>query len=853
MPGTVNGIGTMYYGRSNEEQHAGICEQCNNETILRNYETKLWFTIVFIPIIPLGRKQILNDCSHCRRHYVLTPEQWAESQQAAIEESAQHMATNPDDPQSMASMHATLVACNRHDEAAELLTMLEARFADNVDVQMYLGSWYENQGNDARATEHFQHALKLEPDNPAPRRAVGIELMAKGQLNEARELFSALKPPSEYYDPLVWFLLAQAYQENQRPEEALEVYQLILAASPEVAKEKSFRQAVRVTEEALGREKSCVPKDHFFKSRGFVIGTLVTAALIGLVLLNGYIANHRDLYVVNGLPVPMTVRLNDDEDTVSLPAVSYRTVELPEGTHQVEIVKPESLAGPVEFSFSSGWFGRFFNTPAFVLDPSRTTAVTWEQTVYAENPRLADEADAKSKVHFGQPLTYYDDVDYLFEEFPESIQVKNNEQARRTRVAMYKGSAIDLLGMYGDNVSPAAESELLERLLLAAPDDTTVLSSYIYAANAADTMDQALDFLAAGLDERPLRVQWHRYYQSFLMRDNRTEELLKRYDAYLEKEPNNSHLLYLRGRLEPTADKSTAYFDRAIEADSKNWNAWAGKAFAQMARADFAGALRSLDKAKLINPEDEQITRQRRQTMLALERYGPVETALKKEIKEHALNLNAHLALMDLYCRTGREAEAEQAHNTYVAQLNASGLPGAEQYRSMSVMSLDYRKQDFQAFVNHSKESGIPQADKTAAVSAAIETNDPAKAAGIFDSGDVEVTSNWALELSIAWREKGNREEADKWRTTAIDLLMQEGPESVYVANLLKRSKEQPVTQAEVVDINMEPSQKALMLLALAENAVDREAMLSLAEKLNFARDFPYHFLRRSIEAARRQ
>lgn len=62
MPTTVNGVGTHYYGRKNRAARISVCRACGRQGMLESYDTRLWFVIVFIPIIPLGRKRIIDQC-----------------------------------------------------------------------------------------------------------------------------------------------------------------------------------------------------------------------------------------------------------------------------------------------------------------------------------------------------------------------------------------------------------------------------------------------------------------------------------------------------------------------------------------------------------------------------------------------------------------------------------------------------------------------------------------------------------------------------------------------------------------------------------------------------------------------
>ena len=107
MPSTVNGIGTRYAGKKNLERFTGRCEFCRNVAELQNYETMLSVCILFIPIIPLGRKQILNDCQRCRRHRVTSLAKWREIKSNSIESSLAALAQQPNDPDAVCGMLQT--------------------------------------------------------------------------------------------------------------------------------------------------------------------------------------------------------------------------------------------------------------------------------------------------------------------------------------------------------------------------------------------------------------------------------------------------------------------------------------------------------------------------------------------------------------------------------------------------------------------------------------------------------------------------------------------------------------------------------------------------------------------------
>jgi len=263
MPTTINGIGTHYYGKNDIEHFQGVCDQCNDATTLCNYETKLWFVVIYIPIIPLGRKMILSDCSSCGQHYVMPLHEWENIKKSEIEGSANEFSENQDDPEVALKMFNTLLSFNKKTESEKMANILALKFADDLDVQMALGVWHEQAGRSHEADDCFGNALEIDPENPGPRRAVGVGKIEQGKMKEANELLSVLLPPSEYYDPIVFYMLGKGYQAQEDHAQAMEQFGLVAEQTPEWLSDSTFRKSVKQSEQALGRMESILPKKWF--------------------------------------------------------------------------------------------------------------------------------------------------------------------------------------------------------------------------------------------------------------------------------------------------------------------------------------------------------------------------------------------------------------------------------------------------------------------------------------------------------------------------------------------------------------------------------------------------------------
>lgn len=264
MPTTINGIGTQYYGKRNPRVYNAVCESCGNHTKLTDYETGYYFVVIFIPLIPLGKKQILGDCAACRRHRVLPLKEWERMREEAIDEGMAALAANPNDPSKAIELLGTMTVFNRMEDAFDLAGATAQSHADDVDMQLGLGGWYEEQGRTAAGDECFQRAISLQPDYPPCLRVAAIDLIQAGKPSAAAEKLAKFRHPSELFEPALFVMLASCYQEQNQHEEALNEFKLLIDAVPEVGKDKQIRKQVKKSEKAAGRADTILPKKGLF-------------------------------------------------------------------------------------------------------------------------------------------------------------------------------------------------------------------------------------------------------------------------------------------------------------------------------------------------------------------------------------------------------------------------------------------------------------------------------------------------------------------------------------------------------------------------------------------------------------
>ena len=305
MPSTYNGIGTHYYGKKNIHKRTGACSQCRRAGELTSYDTRLWFVVFFIPIIPLGRKRIVDYCRACTRHYAVDADKWETAKQLEISGALEKYRANPT-PEDAIAAHQQLINFHQFDQAAEFRKSMHEKHGDNAKVQAYLGAALAHLGQLDESEKHFARALALRSDLPEARVGMAAGHVRAGKLDDARRLLDFLEKPgsSRLYSLEPLDKLARAYQKANRHDDALAIFATLQKELPKLAEAKWFRKLVASSEKLSGCRESQLPKLKFSWKRLFTPqpsaaggprvtwrGLLIVGILLALVVLGFVISN----------------------------------------------------------------------------------------------------------------------------------------------------------------------------------------------------------------------------------------------------------------------------------------------------------------------------------------------------------------------------------------------------------------------------------------------------------------------------------------------------------------------------------------------------------------------------------
>ncbi len=421
MPQTYNGIGTWYHGKSNVHRVRGVCEFCGSVADLKSYDTTNYFVFLYLPIIPLKKMRILNECSHCQRHLRMTAKEWIDRKTEAFRQLKVQLSEKPDEPQVV--VDALETAIGYQDEAlfGRLADTIGDDVSEHADVQNALGEGYSYFTNTPQAIQAYEKALMLE-DTPERRERLAVSYMKNRESERAEKLLEHISEESK--DKLSYLvLLLQSYQAEGKHQDALRVFERLERIEPAVAEDKELIKLRKISRKHAASGKpvrtailETSKSAGTSKGSGHLMPKLIVPGLILLVLL-GYLGTsiYKGLNVpvvlVNGLATPYTVTLNDQE--YELPAGQLLEVRVSEGEFQLTTAKNAPIACQETLMISRSFWGRPFRSDTYVLNPDRLGVIEYMRVPYVDASNM-NPPNAETRLHTGPVFHEFRDIDFPF-------------------------------------------------------------------------------------------------------------------------------------------------------------------------------------------------------------------------------------------------------------------------------------------------------------------------------------------------------------------------------------------------------------------------------------------------------
>lgn len=851
MPTTVNGVGTHYYGKSDVTKRTGTCRSCGANTTLESYTTRLWFVILFIPIIPLKRVRLLDYCPRCSRHWVANPEQFEMSRQLAVSGAMEKFRDQPSVDAAL-MVHAQFLSFHMHSEADEFRKAALQRFPQSAELRAGLAEHLDQTGGWPEATALYEQAFELKSDLPEVRGSLAWRRLHENKLDEAFDLLDFLCKPGagQSFNLASLEHLAKAYHKAGNHERALEIFGHLLREIPAYSEQHAFRKLVTKSEQALHQHPSILPEKTFsvrglFDSKSGTHAPWVRWAVFGLIALflftvgmaglNEYQRQHRTLHIVSAFAQPVSVSVDGGPAVV----VTQRSeVPISEGKHQVQVTGPFNRKSEIEIR--SGYWSRWTRSPVWTFNVGNVAALYSTKLHYAVNPTPSESIWLNDS-----ELSYVPHVDYPFTQPPPSIQVEGNKTVTKTHVGIKaippSTTFLSLRGLVDQDVVLAFAEGHLERN----PNDALLLNVYGNDDQTGE-VERVTAFLKAGLWKKPISVPWHRAWQHQKSVAANEAALIAEYDAQLEQAPDDASLLYLRGRVGSDRTDQLKFFRLANEkAPQLGWPLMA-LGYDAANRGAWDEAKGHCEKAVNTLRSDPSFRNLWHFVRMANGEAASVETEYRQQLQgqEYAEVMTAFFYLADSLAQQGKNDQIRPTARDFLTKLAG---PGSGELQVSFEPFLDYVSANFDG-MRQRKETSNPTGQPGFQFQCLLALGEPDQATKLNDFDKIIDDWHERLGLSVAYSLAGNQAQADEWRTKACDKLKESGDADERRAAALLQN-ENPPSDNDLDEILLRINDTALLLTAAAQRFPDRKTELNQrAARLNVSRLPPYLLVKKAVE-----
>lgn len=846
MPQVVNGCGTWYYGKKNLQRHSGVCGACKSATTLSSYDTRLYVVVFFIPIVPLGRKHIIDECAACRRHGAMPMADW----QTAQRRSQQTLDNYQQRPTDAKLAEEAVTACVGYRDLPAFLKLapeIEKNLAGDVKTLCMLAAVYDLFGRISE-TERLLRAVLTQKDEPETRELLADCLLRQGRPAEAEPYLQHIVQQGipDRVDAL--YQLAQGYQLKGEHEKALVVFQQCEMVNPLINRDATF-QRLRDTsatnlgtgrvvkpEEVVRKARSAQARRRFFKVAPVVV-LLGVLAYLALAWIQG---TRCKVHLVNGLDRPYTVRLNGAEHT--LQPQSITPVRLAEGEVEVEIA--DSSVPPERVPIATPLWSRPFASHTFVINPDRSAILQILTVVFVPHNAAGGAPPPRPEFTTGQTLQYFRGIDYPFDPVPESIQLDSSTKLTTRKALSVLGKEAPLPGHYlllalSKELGNEPVAQAAQRRLLLEPER----GEYMHVLDQTMNPQDLAAFLRPRLADRPLRMDWHRAYLTAMEKAAQDQQALREYEAMLAADSENKDLMYLLGRICGDPDRSLSLCQKAAAGDSPSAFAIYSLCNYYLSNGRFHEAAQHADRVLNLLPDDDSIRGHCRQAFLADGQFEKLQGLLRQE-QAGAVFLSLAARAEECYLLTlqGKKVEAEKAVEELRGQWTRLTPAHAQRYIETFQAQLQYAQGHADKFA-----TTLAQATDAGDRLAGHLTGGDLAAAEKDLEGFEPQAQHHLLVYLVAMRHK-KQDVAERQLKKAIGRLAQ----GDFVSRAFGQALEDkpPMPLEKLIRLRDAPAQKAVLLVALGlHDPKGRDACFALARKLNFDRRYPYLLLKEVLDA----
>jgi tetratricopeptide (TPR) repeat protein len=821
MTFTYNGVGTRYHGRKNVADRPADCPFCKKPVRLVSYDTRMWFVFVYVPVIPLRKLRILDQCPRCTRHQVIELKRWEKLQDDARNKAGAVVQEKRDDPEAAIEAHKTLLGAHLMTDADALATAMSGRFTTSASVQAYLADFAWLRGKKDEAFAGYERAHALDPDLPGAREGVALSAMQRGDLERA---LAMLKPVVEgrcVRNPGIVSAVAGGLIRAGRHAEAHAILKTLLELFPALTRDKGFAKQMRACEKALGGPRTKLHVGTMATRRMLVAATVVLLAVAGVVWADRSAAAHIALDVVDSADGNIIVEIPGG-GMLEFKKPGRQRLELAAGTYTAHV--RGAVQRDIPFTLAPSRWPSFLDEATYVLDASGDTLLWLDEATYAVQKSLRQ---ATRTIVSAGDFQRWPDIDFAFVDLPEELPIPSGQSTvTKSHLSLMQGppeqAVFDMLAR--NDVLQAFD--FAQKQLARTPDRPLLLQGYVAAAVAGRMQAKADAFLAPRLDARPVDIAAYRAWTSLHATPEEEATVDARFEDRLAAEPDEPAWALLCGERSTSVKKRLQLFARASRDERIAPLAWGPLASAQASAGDWTSALDAAQHALAADANDYAAQTTLVDALIAAGRNDDLETAIHGMLAQEPCNLGALFDLAQLLGATRNDREVSNGLAPYVHKASTACPQDYARVRRALDATPYWARRDYRAVVQQVAGSGDPQLHAWM-VCALAEQGSVAELRQFADSSKhPEVEPYTALGVSVACRAAGDEMQARSWEKMALAKLEKTGVDA-EVARLLHGDRSEHADEA--LDLALAPRDKATVLALISFS--DEGARTKLLER----------------------
>ncbi|MBN1517108.1 hypothetical protein JXA32_11150 [Candidatus Sumerlaeota bacterium] len=850
MPSTINGIGTWYYGKRNSSKRHGMCEHCGKEAVLESYDATLYFVFLYIPVIPLKKVKVFDECSRCRRHRVAKLEEYEAGKRRKLDDVQRTWREDPGNLDKAKNALGAFAAFRQSEGFNAFADEVIGAFPDNVELYEIIGDIQAAFKMLDEALVTLDRGLHHDSAHEGLRESVADVYIRKLQPDQATPYLQHILDQRDASKVNYFYRQACSYQSCGRHREALEAMERCSQLAPEIERDKGFRKIRRQSEKLFNSDKRIEHKwlmsqtgialpDGGSYTPGFARWIFPVILVFGFIiyLLAAWSAGTREIYFINGLSKPYTVEVNGVSRT--LEPHEPATMRLEEGEIPIRVTKGYQTIEDQTVSIKTPFFSRPFIKRAYVVNPDGAAALLKQQTFYVPEDSNREPPNGAVHILTGDNMYALQGVQYYFQPFPESISMSEHSTAEsRWRVddLMRRGNYSAQLAyqIVMEYTSPEATQQWLMAQLQHDRDDDELIALLLNTVG----VEEFLSIAKPRLDERPVLIDWQRAVQNVREIEGDYDTMLAEYYDALEQDPENKALLYLAARQEPDVDRSRELLLRAAAEPEPCPHAFAALSFHHQALGEYAEAEPYARQAAERMPESAQWRDALIKALRANDKTQEAYELMKRTSREEPDNISVIEQRIYLQMELEGAEAAEKSIESFIRQKEATlGADTAKFVGEIIRCNMRYLSGDKEGCRQIAEENGLPYW----LMMLQMESGAPDPLQDLeLTSDSLDLIDQAALYVHLC--RAGRDQEAEQYFPLLVEQLSQMGREARVMAEILRNADASRVDEA--LKLILEPGSKASALLILSERVPSRRKdCLAMAARLRTEKQPPTYMI----------